>query len=48
MTFKQAKRVMDKMNLATALWWFIENIESESPIRSEAFFYLRERVRTED
>jgi len=29
-----------------ALWWFIENVTEDDPIRTEVFFYLRERFRS--
>ncbi len=38
---------LNTMNLKNALWWFIENIAEDDPSRTEIFFYLRERVRTE-
>lgn len=38
---------LDTLDLAQALWWFIENVNEDSPERTPVFFYLRERVRTE-
>jgi hypothetical protein len=35
----------DTLDLAAALWWFIENVTDEDPQRTETFFHLRERVR---
>jgi hypothetical protein len=29
------------------LWWFIENVNDETPDRTERFFALRERVRVQ-
>lgn len=31
--------------LSEALWWFIENISEDHPLRNHYFFKLRERVR---
>jgi hypothetical protein len=31
--------------IATALWWFIENVSDDHPNRNELFFALRVRVR---
>lgn len=36
---------MSGLTLIDALWWFIENVNDETPGRTEVFFYLRERVR---
>lgn len=36
---------LDKLPLAQALWWFIENGPEEET--AELFFYLRERYRRE-
>jgi hypothetical protein len=33
--------------LVEALWWFIENVDEDYPGRTEIFFALRVRVRTE-
>ena len=38
---------LQTLDLASALWWFIENIDADHKDRSDIFFYLRERVRTE-
>lgn len=38
---------LDKLDLAQALWWFIENIDADHKDRNDIFFYLRERMRTE-
>lgn len=37
------KSYLDSLDIADALWWFIENIHENHPDRSEIFFYLRER-----
>jgi len=47
MGVNQTKAYLDGLPLADALWWFIENVDSENPDRSELFFHLRERVRDE-
>lgn len=31
--------------LPDALWWFIENVNADTPLRTEMFFALRERMR---
>lgn len=36
---------LEQLELATALWWFIENLNEEPSGRSEIFFSLRERMR---
>lgn len=36
---------MDDLDIATALWWFIENVGPDHPSRDTLFFYLRERFR---
>lgn len=33
--------------LTAALFWFIENVNDETPNRNDMFFHLRERVRDE-
>ena len=38
---------LDTLDLASALWWFIENFDADHKDRNDIFFYLRERVRTE-
>jgi len=38
---------LQTLELPHALWWFIENIDADHKDRSDIFFYLRERVRTE-
>lgn len=43
--FERDKAILDPMELAGALWWFIENVSSDAPHRTALFFYLRERVR---
>jgi hypothetical protein len=48
MTFDQTKDLLDGLPLVSALWWFIENVNEDTPHRSELFFYLRERVRDLD
>lgn len=47
MTLQQTKDYLDGLPLWQALWWFIENIAEDNTDRSELFFHLRERVRTE-
>lgn len=41
------KEYLDSVALPQALWWFIENVTDAHPDRTEIFFYLRERVRTD-
>lgn len=36
---------LDGQLLVNALWWFIENQPEDAAVRTEVFFYLRERVR---
>lgn len=38
---------LDTLNITEALWWFIENVGPDDADRSDYFFYLRERYRTE-
>lgn len=38
---------LDKLPLVQALWWFIENTNEDTPYRTELFFHLRERYRSE-
>lgn len=38
---------LDSLSLVGALWWFIENVDWEAEDRSELYFHLRERMRTE-
>lgn len=45
MTYIECKVYLDRLPLAQALWWFIENIRDDDPIKTELFFMLRERVR---
>jgi hypothetical protein len=33
------------LELVNDLWWFIENVDDETPDRTQRFFALRERVR---
>lgn len=47
MTAKQAVAYLKTLPLTSALWWFIENVGPDDPARTDVFFYLRERVRTE-
>jgi len=47
MTAEQQIEMLNTMNLALALWWWIENVDAGDPTASEVFFYLRERVRNE-
>lgn len=48
MTLEQIKDYLNGLPLVRALWWFMENVNEDSPHRSEIFFYLRERYRTYD
>ena len=41
-----AGQELDK--LVSDLWWFIENVNEDDSNRSENFFALRERVRTQN
>jgi hypothetical protein len=45
MNAEQTKMYLSRLSLIGALWWFIENVNEDDPIRDEVFFYLRERVR---
>lgn len=45
MTVQQTTEYLDTLNLVNALWWFIENVNEDTPGRSEIFFHLRNRVR---
>lgn len=45
MTLDETKEYLDALPLAEALFWFIENIGDDDPIRTDVFFYLRERYR---
>jgi hypothetical protein len=40
-------RMVTEPPLVQALWWFIENVSDEHPERSEMFFALRARYRSE-
>jgi hypothetical protein len=40
-------KYLDTLSLVDALWWFIENAPDSGPERTEMFFYLRERYRSE-
>jgi hypothetical protein len=44
--FEDVKKLLDGTELVDALWWFTENSNGDEPWRSEAFFYLRGRVRS--
>lgn len=46
-TGKQIIKLLEKMSIIQALWWYIEEMTDEHPARSEVFFYLRARYRTE-
>lgn len=48
MTYKQMEDYLNGRPLVDALWWFIENVDSEDEHSSQLFFYLRERVRNLD
>lgn len=45
MSLDQTQAYLDTLPLATALFWFIENVNEDSPHRTALFFYCRERVR---
>jgi hypothetical protein len=47
MTLAATKLYLSSITLPAALWWFIENVNDEDRYRTEIFFFLRERVRTE-
>lgn len=47
MSTDEIKKYLDTLSLVQALWWFIENIAEDNPRRSNIFFYLRSRYRTE-
>lgn len=47
MTAEQTIAYLCSLELADALWWFIENVNDETPGRTEIYFALRERVREE-
>lgn len=38
---------LSELPLTEALWWFIENVSDDDPLRADYFFSLRERVREE-
>ena len=44
---KLAEKLVDRLPLVEALFWFIENVNDDTEGRSPAFFTLRERVRAE-
>jgi hypothetical protein len=48
MTYEQITNYLDGRPLVSALWWFMENVDSEDEHCSQLFFYLRERVRNLD
>lgn len=47
MSAEQMIAYLGTCTLEHALWWFIENVESEQEGRTDVFFYLRERFRNE-
>lgn len=47
MTLDQIITYLETLPLADALWWFIENVDSEHANRTDIFFYLRGRVRVQ-
>lgn len=47
MTPAETIAYLKTLALAEALWWFIENHSEASVGYAEVFFYLRDRVRTE-
>jgi hypothetical protein len=43
---KQTKTTKQELlDLCVDFWWFIENVNEETPDRTERFFALRERYR---
>ena len=42
-----AEKLVDRLPLVEALFWFIENVDNDTEGRTPAFFILRERVRVE-
>lgn len=42
---KLIARAPDLLKLVQDLWWFIENVNEDTPDRNDKFFSLRERVR---
>jgi hypothetical protein len=44
MTFEQITNYLGGRPLVSALWWYIENVDEDHPLRNQLFFYLRERV----
>ncbi len=45
MTATETTDYLHTLPTTHALWWFIENVTEDDPIRTEVFFYLRERFR---
>jgi hypothetical protein len=45
MTVTEAKDYLDTLPFGYAVWWYVENVTEDDPIRTEVFFYLRERFR---
>jgi len=43
LTLQETKDYLDTLDMAQALWWFIENISGEHPYSTRLYFYLRER-----
>lgn len=39
------REYVKSLSLVEALWWFIENVNDDTPHRTEIFFSLRERCR---
>lgn len=46
MTYTETRDYLDTLPTTHALWWFIENVTDDDPIRTDVFFYLRERFRS--
>lgn len=44
-TEKEMIEYINTVSLVDALWWFIENVNEDTPGRTALFFRLRERVR---
>lgn len=45
MSVEKTRTYLDTVPTQEALWWFIENVGTDDPARTELFFYLRERMR---
>ncbi len=45
MTLDQTRDYLDTLPAVLALFWFMENVDSDHPHRTSLFFYCRERAR---